>query len=444
MGFCAQGQFSAQSPCRTCCRHRIGPQRGSLCHPFLWDLRKFHDRIKAHLVIPQLVARGYPIGIFALNTFTHQSPRCLQVGNGFSDVITDRASSILAGCFQSCSWARVLLFELVKSLEYVFLGSVCEEHIDDLSQFATSSSRIQQLRDAARIGKEVRDGTAKLGLTLSCKSTLLANDKSLGMLIVAHLVADGVPMCQGTAATDLGIETAAGNRRCASNQWKRIWKGRRRAKRVYRLCRMNPAAQILTMTGIHPFQVHGHTAKHDVQKFENGAKTRACAISTVAWLFGTKRVPQVATRVEQISEWVKMWRGSDSDTRRRIRKLRTEIAPILANDPRRWNEAAGSIFATICSVLEADWMPRSPGFWQSPDASATLDGALFNKAQIVDCFSRHMEMQMWKQAAGHSLSAGMEKRHHYRCRQGSQESIGQREEFHICACAGFSRMWSDR
>ena len=165
-----------------------------------------------------------------------------------------------------------LLFELVKSLEYVFLGSVCEEHIDDLSQFATSSSRIQQLRDAARIGKEVRDGTAKLGLTLSCKSTLLANDKSLGMLIVAHLVADGVPMCQGTAATDLGIETAAGNRRCASNQWKRIWKGRRRAKRVYRLCRMNPAAQILTMTGIHPFQVHGHTAKHDVQKFENGQK----------------------------------------------------------------------------------------------------------------------------------------------------------------------------
>ena len=191
--------------------------------------------------------------------FTHKSPRCLQVGNGFSDVITGLASSILAGCFQSCSWAREVLFELVKSLGYVILGSVCEEHNDDLSQFATSSSRIQQLRDAARIGK-VRDGTAKLGLTLSCKSTLLANDKSLGKLIVGHLVADGVPMCQGTAATDLGIETAAGNRRCASNQWKSIWKGRRRAKRVCRLCRMNPAVQNLTMTGIHPFQVHGHTA----------------------------------------------------------------------------------------------------------------------------------------------------------------------------------------
>ena len=101
---------------------------------------------------------------------------------------------------------------------------------DVLSQFATSSSRIQFL-------KKVSDGTAKLGLTVSCKSTLLANDKSLGKLIVGHLVTDGLPICQGTAATDLGIETAAGKRRCASHQGKRIWKGRRRAKRVYRLCR---------------------------------------------------------------------------------------------------------------------------------------------------------------------------------------------------------------
>ena len=44
--------------------------------------------------------------------------------------------------------------------------------------FVTSTSRIQLLHDAALIGKAVKDGTAKLGLTLSCKSTPLANDKS--------------------------------------------------------------------------------------------------------------------------------------------------------------------------------------------------------------------------------------------------------------------------
>ena len=155
-----------------------------------------------------------------------------------------------AGCLQSCSWARGLLF-LFQSLGYVISGSVCEEHIDDLSQFATCSSRIQLLHDAAQIGKKLRDGTVMLGLPLTCKSTFLANDKSMEKLIVGHLVAEGLPICQGTAATDLGIETAARKRRCASNQWKRIGKIRRRAKRVNHLCKMNPAAQKLRMTGIH-------------------------------------------------------------------------------------------------------------------------------------------------------------------------------------------------
>ena len=63
-------------------------------------------------------------------------------------------------------------------------GSVCEEHIDDLSQFVTNTSRKQLFQ---LIGKSVKEGTAKLGLTLSGKSTLLANDESLGKLIVGHL-----------------------------------------------------------------------------------------------------------------------------------------------------------------------------------------------------------------------------------------------------------------
>ena len=50
-----------------------------------------------------------------------------------------------------------------------------------------------------------------------------------------------------------------------------------------------------------------------------------------------------------------------------------------------------------------------PGFWQSPDGSATLDGASFHKAQINDSFSSDMEMQTWKAAARHSSSSGLEK-----------------------------------
>ena len=62
-----------------------------------------------------------------------------------------------------------LLFEFYQALGYVVLGSVCEEHIDDLSHSVTNKSRMQLFQDAARIGRAVKEGTAELGLTLSCK-----------------------------------------------------------------------------------------------------------------------------------------------------------------------------------------------------------------------------------------------------------------------------------
>ena len=79
---------------------------------------------------------------------------------------------------------------------------------------------------------------------------------------------------------------------------------------------------------------------------------------------------------------------------------------------------------------------------QTPDASATLDGALFNKAHIIDSLSRCMEMQTWKRAAGQSLSSGMEKGINTDFCQESQVSAEQRGKLHGCTCAGHSCLWS--
>ena len=99
----------------------LAHREGQYVIQFLWGTRKFYDSIKAHLLIPQFVARGYPIELLAMGTLTLKSPRCLQVGSDFSDATTGCAPSILAGCLQSCSWARGLLLKLVKSLGYVLL-----------------------------------------------------------------------------------------------------------------------------------------------------------------------------------------------------------------------------------------------------------------------------------------------------------------------------------
>ena len=83
-----------------------------------------------------------------------------------------------------------------------------------------------------------------------------------------------------------GDRTAAGKRRCEANQWKRIWKGRRRAKRVNRPCKINSGAQKLTMTGIqlcsslwpHCARSVHRTGQCDVQNLKMGTvvgKTQA-------------------------------------------------------------------------------------------------------------------------------------------------------------------------
>ena len=125
-----------------------------------WALWKFYDSIKPHLLIPQLVARGYPLEILVLGTPTNKSLRCLHVCNSYCNIFMGCASSILASCLQSCSWARGLLFEFVQALGYVVLGSVCEEHIDDLSHFVTEQKPYATFprRSEDRQGSESRNG----------------------------------------------------------------------------------------------------------------------------------------------------------------------------------------------------------------------------------------------------------------------------------------------
>ena len=160
-------------------------------------------------------------------------------------------------------------------------------------------------------------------------------------------------------------------------------KGRPRAKRVNRLCKMNSDSQKLTMTGVHPFQIYGHTAQGASNAQVNAmcrslklgtvlGKTQACPISTVAWFFGAKRVPQTAARVEQISEWISLWRNCNVDTRRRIRQVCRKKAPCWPVTP-------------VAGIKLQDLSPPPSALFWKPDG---------NRAHRV--FGRHwMAVPLW-------------------------------------------------
>ena len=100
------------------------------------------------------------------------------------------------------------------------------------------------------------------------------------------------------------------------------------------------------------------------------------------------RVSKLPPELNKSARWITMWRG------------------FMSTDP---------ISATNCSVLEAGWKPSTPGFKQAPDTSATLGGALFNKAD------RRQVLQRWK------CKHGRERLGTRRFSQESKGSVDQRE-----------------
>ena len=181
-----------------------------------------------------------------------------------------------------------------------FLGSVCEKHIDDLSQVVTNSSRIQLLHDAALIGKAVRRPSQ------AGPNPVLQID-SLGKRQI-----DGKAYCWSSRVSrcshmSWGSTDRPGDRNCTQGgRDVRQTDGSASGKadewpRVKRLCKMNSEAHKLTMTDIHPVKVYGHTAQGASTAQVNAmcrnwkigtvmGRTQACAISTVAWFFGERAI----------------------------------------------------------------------------------------------------------------------------------------------------------
>ena len=79
-------------------------------------------------------------------------------------------------------------------------------------------------------------------------------------------------------------------------------------------------------------------------------------------------------------------------------------------------------------MLEAGWKSSTPGFLQTSDVSATLDGALFNKTQIIDSFSKDMENANIEKSGWVFAECGYRERYHYRFCQEGQVSADQKRE----------------
>ena len=90
-----------------------------------------------------------------------------------SNVVEATGRSMLAGCLQSVSFVRGLLYDLVKDMCEVLHRSItaqeskCEEFVDDLSQVVASKSQQEVIDAGIRIGRIMQQGSAALHLDIS-------------------------------------------------------------------------------------------------------------------------------------------------------------------------------------------------------------------------------------------------------------------------------------
>ena len=347
---------------------------------FLWDLRKFYDSVRIAKLIARLQALGYPPFLLILGLIAHKAPRILMVGHCCSDVIEKCGRSMLAGCQQSVSWARGLMHKLVEALGYVLPGSICFEHVDDLSHILACKSR-RQLYDAAiEVGRLVKKGTIEADLILSEKSNLTSNCKDIAKAVVQLLNGENIQITLANTAVDVGIEVSAGTRRCVATQNTRIRKGGARAANIKKLVAIDSRALKLAPTGVAPQQGYGHEAqgsapsqvtlmRRNMKRATPMGNSHSCLTTTIEWYYGLGKDPFVSTGADQIGQWFDLWSKCDDDKTKRIRLSWSRKVHRLARHPNKWSQAKGPISATICTIVDAGWIPSQPDCWIAPNGS---------------------------------------------------------------------------
>ncbi len=386
---------------------------------FLWDMEKFYDVIRIVKLLPRLDAMGYPPALATLGLVAHRAPRLLSTGIGVSDVIDGMGRSIIAGCQQSVSWTRALLHEMVRRLGYIVPGSICYEHVDDLSQVVTARSGPELRSALVAIGTAVGEEVAALDLKLSAKSVLLPRGDPEVELAAKTINAGGICIRTAASGEDLGVQCTGGRRRATGTLRRRITTTAVKAQRLHRLARRNKAAAKLARPGLGPKQSYGHQAmgaspslvalmRKNFRRASHLGHTRGCTTSTIWWTFSPAADPAIRIPLEQISEWIDLWLAASPQLRQRIRRSWMRNMPRLVRDPDRWKHARGPMAATICTLVELGWKPASPAHWRVDDQlMAVADGAAYAKAHVLARAQEDLIKNIARRANGHPQGKGI-------------------------------------
>ena len=186
-----------------------------------YDFSKFFDTIKIAELIDRAADTQYPPVDMALALQQHLAPRVIQA-EGFSGFHMCIHNSILAGCKQSVSMTRALLYQSMYTLHATHKKVYTGIHVDDIALLASSESKLKVYHRARAASLHFASMARKQRLGLSEKGAIVASDFSLALRLQRELNKQGVPYKAEYVSRDLGLAFNAACKKTYTNLKNRL------------------------------------------------------------------------------------------------------------------------------------------------------------------------------------------------------------------------------
>ena len=454
--FASKGRSALFAGAHRCWSNELCRYAGLETASVLWDVEKFFDNIRPQDVLREGVRLGYPLGILIMALSLHTAPRCLLLGGILSQVMLP-GKSILAGCFHSVNFARLIMNAPINKVISTCAPPTLRvtTFVDDVAQISLGT-RMQVVRSAIYAAIAFCAGMKSLRLSISAKSVVISSSPKLAGLIAKVVAKHAKVMlhCKG-AERDLGVLNNPSKKRVRNTalQKARLQKAGKRFSRIAPLARQIRAARALAKTGAVPQATWGAVTLGMAPTAVKALKTQyaaatgiqspgRCASTAIAICSGPRGDPAVKLVIDQVSLYVELWRADASLRALTVRHWNSVVATVLGRSTSpNWNQVSGPLSATIAVLANQGWDLRSAVCWIDPSGAEWTPNFSQDCSVFIEAVAHFALSKVWTDAAsnswnGRGLQGGIDwtaslslHRHLFTCARRASTAAGDDEVF---------------
>ena len=206
------------------------------------DCEKFYDNVNLSHLIALAREVHYPRLLLLMGILQYLSPRfCVAGGHGSEAIAV--YGSIAPGCGQAVGMTRPLLHSILAWAGQASPLATLEAYVDDLVLAVIAPSVGAVASTAVRLGKVLWRRLREIVCVVSRpKSQALCSSNEMEKALKDMMVSESWVVKVAAEGKDLGMDIAAGRRRCVRTQKARFGKFHKRVQRIRRLARASPRA----------------------------------------------------------------------------------------------------------------------------------------------------------------------------------------------------------